>query len=576
MVKLFKRVTFLLEQKDKIKIFYIFVLSMINAFLEILGIGLVIPFVKILTSEQLFIDYPFLNNIFSSSTNISQTEIILYGMIFLLLIFFIKMIFISSLMWVIENFRLQIRTKYSTKLFSNYIFKPYIFHLSRNSAELLRNCTTVADTFVNSITSILMLFMELIMLFGVIVFLTIYQPLGSISLLIIFGSFGYIYYKFNRTKLTSWAKKALFHDKQKVKTIQESFGSVKEMKLFGIEQSFIEKFKDHIYAEFSTARLTNFYQNLPRYILEFLAIFAIFVLFIILFIQNVGQTNFLVVLAVFGAAAVKLMPSANRVIFSFQSLRHSQPSIDLYFHDIQSDTEYKTDKNELNKINFKDKIELKNITFRYKDDQKDVLNNINLEVPIGSSVGIVGHSGGGKTTLIDIFLGLLKPQKGKILVDGVDVLENLKSFQSLIGYVPQDIYLLDDSLKRNIALGKKEDEIDNEMVMETIQISQLDDAVNKLSNGINSNVGERGSKFSGGEKQRIGIARSLYNKPKILVLDEATSSLDIETEKNFINSIYKLKGDKTILIISHRESTLQNCDIVYEISQGKLNLKRKK
>ena len=549
---------------------------MINALLEVLSIGLVIPFVKILTSEQLFIDYPFLNNIFSSSTNISQNEIILYGMIFLLLIFFIKMIFISSLMWVIENFRLQIRTKYSTKLFSNYIFKPYIFHLSRNSAELLRNCTTVANGFVNSITSILMLFMELIMLFGIIVFLTIYQPLGSVVLLVVFGAFGYIYYKFNRAKLTLWAKKTLLHKTQTIQIVQESFGAVKEVKLLGVEQNFIEKFRDHTYQAFDMSRLTTFAQTLPRYILEFLAIFAIFVLFIILFIQDVGQTKFLVVLAVFGAAAVKLTPSINRTIFSFQSLRHSQPSVDLYFNDIQSDTEYKTDKNELNKINFKNKIELKNITFRYQEGQNDVLNNINLEVPIGSSVGIVGHSGGGKTTLIDIFLGLLKPQKGKILVDGVDISENLKSFQSLIGYVPQDVYLLDDSLKRNIAFGKKEDEIDNEMITETIKISQLDDVVNKLSNGLNSNVGERGSKFSGGEKQRIGIARSLYNKPKILVLDEATSSLDLETEKNFINSIYELKDDKTILIISHRESTLQNCDIIYEISQGKLNLKRKK
>ena len=210
MLKLFKQVAFVLEKKDRIKIFYIFVLSIINALLEVLGIGLVIPFVKILTSEQPFIDYPFLNNIFASSTNISQTEIILYGMIFLLLVFFIKMIFISSLIWVIENFQLQIKTKYSVKLFSNYIFKPYIFHLNKNSAEILRNCDSVSQTFVNSIASILMLFMELIMLFGVIVFLTIYQPLGSISLIIIFGAFGYAYYQFNRTKLTLWAKKYCF------------------------------------------------------------------------------------------------------------------------------------------------------------------------------------------------------------------------------------------------------------------------------------------------------------------------------------------------------------------------------
>ena len=550
---------------------------MINALLEVLSIGLVIPFVKILTSEQLFIDYPFLNNIFASGTNISQTEIILYGMIFLLLIFFIKMIFISSLIWIIETFKLQIRAKYPTKLFSNYIFKPYIFHLSRNSAEILRNCTEVAAAFVESVASILMLFLELIMLFGVIVFLAMYQPLGSAVLLIFFTAFGYIYYKFNRGKLTLWAKKTLFHKKQTIQIVQESFGSVKEVKLLGVEQNFVEKFKDHTYEAFNMARLTSFAQTLPRYILEFLAIFAIFVLFIILFIQDVGQTKFLVVLAVFGAATVKLMPSINRVIFSFQSLKHSQPSVDLYFHDIQGNTEHKTDKkNELNKINFKNKIELKNITFRYQEGQNDVLNNINLEVPKGSSVGIVGHSGSGKTTLIDIFLGLLEPQKGEILVDGVDIKENLKSFQSLVGYVPQDVYLLDDSLKRNIALGKKEEEIDNETIKETIKISQLDSPVNKLSNGIDSNIGERGSKFSGGEKQRIGIARSLYNKPKILVLDEATSSLDIETEKNFINSIDKLKDDKTILIISHRESTLQKCDIVYEISKGKLNLKRKK
>ena len=263
MIKLFKQIAFLLEKKDKIKIFYIFVLSMINAFLEVLSIGLVIPFVKILTSEQLFIDYPFFGNLFSSSKNISQTEIILYGMIFLLLVFFIKMIFVSSLIWIIETFKLQIRAKYPMRLFSNYIFKPYIFHLNRNSSEVLRNCTEVAAAFVDSVASILMLFLELIVLFSVIVFLTMYQPLGAISLLVIFGSFGYIYYKFNKTKLTSWAKKGLFHRKQRIQIVQESLGSMKEMKLLGVEQNFIEKFRDHTYQAFNMSRLTSFSQTLP-------------------------------------------------------------------------------------------------------------------------------------------------------------------------------------------------------------------------------------------------------------------------------------------------------------------------
>ena len=313
-------------------------------------------------------------------------------------------------------------------------------------------------------------------------------------------------------------------------------------------------------------------QQIPRIFLELVALVGLSLLLFTMLMQDLKINNIIPVIGVFAAAAFRIMPSVNRIIGQFQIIRYGMPIINKINKEI---TQINFEENYLNisdeKILFKDKIQLENVEYSYETRSQIVLSNITFEVPLYSQIGIVGESGSGKSTLVNLMLGLLKPNKGEVKVDGKNIQSNLKSWQHQIGYVPQNIYLMDDTLKNNIALGEETEDIDDKLIKDAVKLSGLQNFISNLPNGLDTIVGERGAQISGGQLQRVGIARALYNKPKVLILDEATSSLDLDTEKNLMKEIEKLKGTITLIIISHRLSTISNCDKILKIKGGKIN-----
>ena len=572
-MKLFKEIYFLLQKKDRTKIVYIFFLLLVSMFLEVLGIGMVIPFVTLLTAENLLNEYPFLENYFNYFNIVSEKEILIFGIIIFLLVFVFKTVFLIITQWIQQAFILRLVADHSKKLFAGYIYNPYDFHLNNNSANLLKNCTSLTNIFASAIGSCFLIFLEIFMLIGIAILLVYVEPLGATILIVFTSLCGYVFYILSRKRFSTWGRKSLFHEGLKIKSVQESFGGIKEIKLLGNEKMFIELFDNHNFGQANMARYRNFTLGLPKFLLELLAILSIFVLLFVMFFQGLQKEEFIIIIAVFGAAAVKLMPSTSRILFGFQNLKFCVPAIESYKEEKLKIIDAHDDNKEklTSKFSFSHQIVFNNIQFKFEKNQiRKVVNGINLNINAGSTIGITGESGSGKTTLVDILLGLLEPDEGEILVDGVNIRENLRGWQKKLGYVPQNIYLSDDSLKNNIALGIVEEKIDEEAMLNAIKVAQLENLVNRLPKGINTNIGEMGIKLSGGERQRIGIARAIYKNPKILVLDEATSALDFETERKFMEAIYNLKGKKTLFIVSHRLSTIEKCDLIFQIKDGKI------
>ena len=313
-------------------------------------------------------------------------------------------------------------------------------------------------------------------------------------------------------------------------------------------------------------------QQLPRLWLELLAIAALAVLLISMTMQGKPMIAVLPTLALFAAASFRLMPSANRILSGIQQLRFGLPVVDMLHHELTLANEAPDAK--AKPISFENTLALKCVSYTYPTANKQALNNVDLTISKGDMIGFIGESGSGKSTLIDIVLGLLSPDEGFVVVDGVDVQSNLRGWQDQIGYVPQNIYLTDDTLRRNVAFGLSEEDIDNNAVERALQAAQLQNFVDTLPQGVNTVVGERGVRLSGGQRQRIGIARALYHDPAVLVLDEATSALDNETEAEVMDAVISMHGKKTILIIAHRLTTIQRCTNLYQIKHGRCTLFR--
>ena len=311
--------------------------------------------------------------------------------------------------------------------------------------------------------------------------------------------------------------------------------------------------------------------------MEFVAILLLTLIVLTLLILEIGNESLFIILGVYAATAFRLLPSVNKIIMSFQRLRFVLPSVKIIhseitsFQNVLKSPKEKVSTNEKS-LKFLKHISINKLDFSYSKEKK-ILDNIDLLINKNESIGIIGESGSGKSTLIDLIMGLLTPNKGSISVDGINIDKDYSKWHSIIGYVPQDIYLLDDTIRKNIALGLNDEKIDENQVKFSLQAAQLDNLVNSLPEGLDTIVGERGVRLSGGQRQRIGIARALYTNPDIIILDEATSSLDFETEKNIMISITKLKGIKTLIIVSHRMSTIQDCDKIYEIHNNSLRLK---
>ena len=392
------------------------------------------------------------------------------------------------------------------------------------------------------------------------------EPLGAISIGIFYGVLSVIFLQFTKKKLKYWGKLRESLDGQVAKIALEGIGGIKDILILGKTNFFINEFSNKSYLKARLNANQGTISQIPRFYLELISIIGLVSFIILLLFQGKDTTSLITVLGVFVAATFRMIPSLNRIIASTQTMKYYISSLDVVYSEIKNYDEFKKiDKN--HKIfSLQKSIEFKNISFCF-NKENEVLKNINLVIKRGQSIGIMGESGSGKSTLVDLLLGLLKPTSGEILIDGISGLQTGQSWRNSIGYVSQSIFLTDDSVKNNIALGIPDHQIDNKRIIELLKQTKLDKLVNEMPFGINTLVGERGIQISGGQRQRIGLARALYNNPDILILDEATSALDSETEIEVMKSIYKLKKDKTIIMIAHRLSTLENCDFIFNIEK---------
>ncbi len=573
----FKKIFFIIPKKLQSKIYFFLVINFLSILFEMLGIVLIIPLVSLIFSLDIFYDYPILSNVFNLLGKPSQEMMLVFLGFFIVIIFLIKNLVLLYFIWWQTNFAHNIQYLTSKSLFNIYLNKEYSFHLSNNSSKLIRNTGLESNNVRTAILGLMTLITEIFLIIGIVSILIFYNPVINSIVIITFVIFVSLFYFLTKNKILEWGKIRLSQTAATIKGLNQAFQGIKDIKVFKRETYFLDFYTNNLNQLVKMNILNGFIKGIPKLFLEFLGIVVLICLLAILFVNKIySSEEIMTSLSLFAVSIIKILPSFSKVLASAQAIKYNYPSVDLVFQEFTNNKNYKN-LNKSNKIEFLEKKDdnlfiIQDLNFKY-NTKSSGLNKINFRVKQNEIIGIIGESGSGKSTLINIILGLLKPDDGIIKFNGVEIKENLDSWRSKIGYIPQNIYLMDDSIKNNIAFGINDHEIDLNRVNECIELAELNSLVNNLKDGINSIVGERGVKISGGELQRIGIARALYKNPNILILDEATSALDINTEKNILKTILSLKKNRMIIVVSHRKSIFEFCKKIYEMNNGYVKLK---
>lgn len=565
--KIFK----VLNLKQKKLLLKNIVLSVLGVGWEALGIGMLIPIVSVMTKPTLNGLDPRLDRALKLLGDPTQSDLLLYSTALFVAVYFLKVVFLAYAGWSQFKFTFGLHAELSEKLFATYLSQPYKFHLQRNSANLAHNISAEVSIFVNNaVVPIMLIIAEGLVFLGLGVVLVIVEPLGTFVAGFALGCAGLVFGYFTRQQLSEWSCSRHTHESQRSMHLMQGLTGIKEVILSNKANVFLERYSLHNNVSAVIGYKRSTLQLLPRLWLELLTSLGVAGLIVVMKMQGITPVQMVPVLAVFAAVAFRLIPSANRLMNSLQSLRFGWTCIGRIEQEMNIPLLKPTESNK--QLTLEREISILDLDFSYSngEDTRKVLKNINLTIKRGECIGFVGKSGSGKSTLADILLGLHRPDTGKVLVDGVSIFENLTSWQSQIGYVPQSIYLTDESILKNIAFGMADEEIDHAAINEALRAAQLLEFVASLPDGVNTEVGERGVRLSGGQRQRIGIARALYHQPQVLVLDEATSALDMATEEDFMEAVWALAKEKTVLIVAHRLTTLKRCDRIYSFSDGQI------
>jgi ABC-type multidrug transport system fused ATPase/permease subunit len=560
----------LLSARFRLRSMAIFGLTLVGTGLETLGIGLVVPAIALMTYEKITDKYPELAPLLAALGNPSRPRLIVYGVVALLSIYVVKALYLGFVAWKQAQYIYDVKADISQRLFEKYLRANYEYHLQHNSGQLIRNLTTeateLAQRFLYPAMTILT---ELTVLIAIGLLLFYIQPVGAAALFLTTGTAIYGFQYVTRRRLAEWGRQRQRHEGFRIQRAQEGLGGVKDIKLLGREEDFIEQYREHNTNASLVDRKRLALSQLPRLWLETISVAGLAVLVIAVLLRDNSTANLVPTIGLFAAATFRVLPSANRLLNALQSVRYAAAVIDLIDRELTAGFDRRpADRGE--PVPFEREIELREVSYLYPNAAGPSLRSINLRIEKGESIGLVGSSGAGKSTLVDVLLGLLTPTSGQILVDGKDVQDGLRNWQDLFGYVPQSIFLTDDTLRRNVAFGLRDEDIDDEAVRRALDAAQLTDLVSSLPAGMHTLVGERGIRLSGGQRQRIGIARALYHNPPVLVFDEATSALDMETEAGIMESISALKGSRTMITVAHRLSTVENCDRIYRLEDGRV------
>ena len=578
MLRQFQDCLYLLDSRSRVQFSLLALMMLVGAGLESLSIGLILPFLQLIEDPALITTVPVLGDLMESLGTTDKGQLMVYAGFGLLAVVIVKNLFMVALIYYQYRIANQNDWLLARRLYRHYLESPFVHAMRRNSAELIRNVHEAVRVTTNSvILGFVSLFTEIFVLMAITALLLALQPVAALSAAAVLCIAITGYQVLVRQRFVAWGRSTLSLQKNLIQSLQQGLHSLKTTKVHGREEFFLSGFSKVKRTLVGIGAILNTANNTPRLWVEMVFAFGVVLVIVILISGDAAETGILPVLGLFAAAAFRLMPSINRMIVAFNNIKRGKAALDSVVRDIRSGSP-EMPKAEVSSPDSNDKIDLgplrsirfDGVSFTYPNEPLPAIDNISLDISPGQSLGLAGPSGAGKTTLVDILLGLLAPTKGRVLINGQDLSRINKAWRHRLGYVPQSIYILDDTLRRNIAFGYADDEIDEDAVLTAIEQAQLEDFVDGLTEGLDTILGEHGARLSGGQQQRIGIARALYHNPEVLVLDEATSSLDTETEQEITAAIDNLRGIKTLVIIAHRLSTVRQCDRLIYLENGKL------
>ncbi len=557
MKALLKKISYILNGGEKGKLILLFFLMLIGAALEMAGVSLVFPMISLITGE-------------GSRDAVRVAELAAL----LIIIYLVKNLFLTGMYAAIFRFVYNGATRLSSRMMEAYLSADYAFHLNKNAAAIDAAIRYDSESVYKMMKALLQLAAEIIICIVLAVWLLFTDVAMSLFLFVLVGSVCGLFLVFSKKTTKRLGKEDIRIREQTERQVLTAFGGIKEVKLLGREDYFLENVTEHSRELAKNNRRQQLLLQLPRLLVETVCISGVMCIILFEVIRGEDITQLIPKLGVFAVAAFRLLPSVGKINALTSEVLFYRAAADAVYEDLEELETLGRDK-ELPEeaaapVSWEKSLTAEKLAFRYTKDGPEVLSDCSLEIPYGAAVGLIGPSGAGKTTLADLLMGMLHPVSGRILADGEDIEKGLRSWQRQIGYVPQNIYLSDDTIRANVAFGLREDEIDDERVWKVLKQAQLEDFVKESPDGLNMQVGERGVRLSGGQRQRIAIARALYHDPQLLVFDEATSALDNDTEEAVMQAIDALHGSRTMIIIAHRLTTIRSCDLVYRVEAGKV------
>ena len=584
-INIIKELTYILSKNQKKRVVVVFVAIIFSSLFELLGVTAILPFIQaILTPDELF-QTPYLKP-FIEVLGITSAKglMFLFG-IGIIILYIIKNAYMVFSYYVQFSFSTKIQKELSVKMLKSYMSRPYSFFLNINSAEVLRGCGTDINAVYNILSYMFTIVTEMLVMLligGFIIYTDVWIAVGILGLMgiVMLGMMAIFKPIAKRAGTKNRTAVAL-----KNKAIYQTVHGIKEIFVMHRKRLFVQDYENASELARKAQRVESMISNSPDRIIEGICVSGLIGVVCLRLAMNDNMVEFVPKLAAFAMAAFKILPSIGKITSRINGMVFCRPSLSNVYRIMKEAEAYEKsyaqyakehgDVVESDELHFEETLKIQDVMWQYDKQKEPVLTNTTLEIKKGQSIALIGASVAGKTTLADIILGLLKPQKGTILLDGIDVFAMPKTWARIVGYVPQSVFLIDDTVRNNVAFGLPSESIDDNMVWDALERAQLKDFVAGLPDGLETIVGERGVKFSGGQRQRIAIARALYNKPEILVLDEATAALDNETESAVMESIDALQGQITMIIVAHRLTTIRNCDKIFEIIDGKAVLRDK-
>ena len=553
------------NKNQKRTLLILFALMFISSILEMVGLGFIFSIVGALSPENM--EKNFILDKLSNFIDLNNSKIFLNLLLVFFLFYIFKTIFLIFFYWFKSNFTYSYQENLSSKVFRQYLNQKFSYFFNRNSSELIRNILTEIDQFLVFLGSLLELILEVIVIIGIFCLLSFIDFYFTLLITTVFILLASLYFLAFRGRLNTWGQQRQIFMKKKIQFMQEGFDGLKIIKLLGRENFFYQKFKFHNVNLSKIATLTTFFQSVPRLLLEIVGIIFITLSLYTFYSSGKNLVEITQILSVYVAASFRILPSVNRIVSNLQFMKLSYPALKVLYKELNSFSKEEDIAHE--KFQFKKNISINIQNFTYPNSQNFEISNVKIDIQKGQKIGIMGASGSGKSTIMEILTGVLELEKGDVLVDEKSVFKNIRGWQKLIGFVPQKIFILDESLRNNILFGLDNKKFTDNQILELIKKINLEKLLNRLPGGLDGNLGEEGLNLSGGEIQRIGMCRALIYDPEILFLDEATSALDNNTESQILDEL-KLFKEKTIISIAHRLNTLKYSDMIYYIENGKL------